>query len=174
MAAPETPTSHLDALIFSAKASVSALLALLLFRLTGRPGDVWAAVSAVIVTQPSLHPSVRASLTRVIANLIGASIGLGMAIALRQELLSLAVGILLTGMACHFIRLDDALRPAYAAVIIVIMSPDQNHWHDSLDRVFAVVLGCVCTLVVGFVFDKFSTWLKPRPKEATRIDGPKE
>lgn len=174
MAAPETHLNHVDALIFSAKASVSALIALLLFRLTGRPGDVWAAVSAVIVTQPSLHPSVRASLTRVIANLIGASIGLIMAISLRQELLSLAVGILLTGMACHFIRLDDALRPAYAAVIIVIMSPDQNHWHDSLDRMLAVIMGCVCTLVVGFVFDKISTWLRPGPKEAARTDGPKE
>jgi uncharacterized membrane protein YgaE (UPF0421/DUF939 family) len=167
MAAPETRISHFDALIFSAKASVSALIALLLFRLTGRPGEVWAAVSAVIVTQPSLHPSLRASLTRIIANLIGASVGLGMAIALRQELLSLAVGILLTGMACHFIRLDDALRPAYAAVIIVIMSPNPDHWHDSLDRVFAVVVGCVCTLAVGFVFDKVSNLFRTGQKEAT-------
>jgi uncharacterized membrane protein YgaE (UPF0421/DUF939 family) len=165
MATPQTPTSHFDALIFSAKAAIAAVAAVLLFGLTGLPGGIWAAVSAVIVTQPSMHPSVKASLTRVIANLIGASVGAVIGLALGYELLALAVGVLVTGMICHFTKLDDALRPAYAAVVIVIMSPDIQGWHGLLDRVLAVFLGCVCALVVGFVCDKIATLFKVGRKE---------
>jgi uncharacterized membrane protein YgaE (UPF0421/DUF939 family) len=165
MATPETPTTHFDALIFSAKAALAAVASVLLFRWMDLPGGVWAAVSAVIVTQPSMHPSVRASLTRVIANLIGATLGAILSLALGYELLALAVGVLVTGMICHFTKLDDALRPAYAAVVIVIMSPDIQGWHGVLDRVLAVFLGCVCALAVGFICDKLATLLKVGRKE---------
>ncbi len=176
MAEPQTQTSHLDALIFSAKAAAAAVAAVLLFGLTTLPGGVWAAVSAVIVTQPSMHPSVRASLTRVTANLIGASVGAAISLTLGHaslslSMLSLAVGVLVTGMVCHFTRLDDALRPAYAAVVIVIMSYDKERWYGSLDRVLAVFLGCVCALAVGFVCDKIATLLKVETKGAAPNEG---
>jgi uncharacterized membrane protein YgaE (UPF0421/DUF939 family) len=166
MAEPQTPTSHLDALIFSAKAAVAAVAAVLVFGLTDLPGGVWAAVSAVIVTQPSMHPSVRASLTRVTANLIGAAVGAVVSLTLGHAMLSLAAGVLMTGMVCHFTKLDEALRPAYAAVVIVIMSLDSRGWRGSLERVLAVFLGCVCALVVGFVCDRIATWLKAERKDS--------
>ncbi len=165
MEAPETPASNLDALIFSAKAAVAAVAAVLLFGLTGLTGGVWAAVSAVIVTQPSMHPSVKASLMRVIANLIGASVGAVMSIVLGHQLLSLAVGVVVTGMICHFTKLDEALRPAFAAVVIVILSLDTKGWYGSLDRVLAVFLGCVCALAVGFICDKIATLFKVEGKK---------
>ena len=165
MDTPETPATHFEALVFSTKAAVAAVAAVLLFGLTGLTGGVWAAVSAVIVTQPSMHPSVKASLMRVIANLIGASVGAVISLVLGHQLLALAVGVLVTGMICHFTKLDEALRPAYAAVVIVIMSLDSKGWYGSLDRVLAVFLGCVCALAVGFVFDKLATFFKVERKE---------
>src|SRR5580693_4543104 len=113
---PEERPKPLEALVFSAKAAVSAVVAVLAFNLTGLTGAGWAAVSAVIVSQPSIHPSFRASLTRVTANLIGACLGAVMSALLGHTLLSLACGVLITGLVCHFLKLDDALRPAYAAV----------------------------------------------------------
>jgi uncharacterized membrane protein YgaE (UPF0421/DUF939 family) len=160
MAEANTETSHGDALIFSAKAAVSAVVSLVLFNLTGLTGGVWAAVSAVIVTQPSMHPSVKASYTRVMANLIGAGIGAVMGILFGHQLVSLGVGILVTGMVCHFTKLDEALRPAYAAVVIVILSADTQGWKGSLYRVLAVIFGCVCALAVGFICDKAATMFK--------------
>jgi len=129
-------------------------MAVVVFDFFGLPGAIWAAVSAVIVTQPSLHPSIKASLTRIIANLIGAFAGAALSTILGHTLLALAVGIMLTGLICHFSRLDDALRPAYAAVVIVIFATEKRAWSGSLDRVFAVLVGCLCSLAVGFVFDK--------------------
>ena len=145
---------HIDALLFSAKAAVSALLAVWCFGLFHLNGMVWAPISAVIVTQPTLHPSVRASLYRVAANLIGAFIGAALITAIGRPMVSMAVGVLLTGLACYFAKLDDAVRPAYAAVVIVTLGSETHAWVGSMDRVLGVTVGCVCALAVGFVFSK--------------------
>jgi uncharacterized membrane protein YgaE (UPF0421/DUF939 family) len=159
---PEDRPKPLEALVFSTKAALSAVVAVLVFNLTGLTGAGWAAVSAVIVSQPSIHPSFRASLTRVTANLIGACLGAAMSALLGNTLLSLACGVLVTGLVCHFMKLDDALRPAYAAVAIVIYSADTTGsvWAGSRDRMVSVVVGCLCALAVGLVFDKAVMFLK--------------
>ncbi len=90
----------------------------------------------------------------MIANLIGAFLGAALSTLIGHTLLALAIGIVVTGLVCHFARLDGALRPAYSAVVIVILAGEANRWAGSLDRVFAVALGCLCALAVGFVFDK--------------------
>ncbi|MGB8352623.1 MAG: aromatic acid exporter family protein [Chthoniobacteraceae bacterium] len=145
--------AHINAFIFSVKAAAAAVVSVVCFNLTHLPGTAWAAVSAVIVTQPGLHPSVKASLVRVIANLIGAFVGAVLSAFFGHGLLSLAIGVMITGMICHFTHLDDALRPAYAAVVILILTTDST-WFGSLDRVFAVIVGCGSALAVGLLFGK--------------------
>lgn len=155
-AKPVVRHTHFEAFIFSVKAAIAAVIAVLLFGLFGLPGPVWAAVSAVIVTEPSLHPSVKSASFRVIANLIGAFLGAALSTLIGHTLPALAIGVVVTGLVCHFMRLDDALRPAYSAVVIVILASEGNKWVGSLDRVFAVALGCLCALAVGFIFDKLA------------------
>lgn len=147
---------HLDALIFSCKAAVSAVVADLAFGLFHLGGVIWAPISAVIVTQPTMHPSIRASFMRVGANMIGAFIGALMTTVVGFSLLAMAIGIVLTGLVCHFAKLDEALRPAYAAVVIVTLSSEVHKWFGSLDRVLGVTVGCVSALAVGFVFSVIS------------------
>jgi uncharacterized membrane protein YgaE (UPF0421/DUF939 family) len=151
--------AHINAFIFSVKAAAAAVVSVVCFDRTHLPGTAWAAVSAVIVTQPGLHPSVKASMVRVIANLIGAFVGAILSTLLGHTLLSLAIGVMITGMVCHFTNLDDALRPAYAAVVILILTTDST-WFGSLDRVFAVIVGCASALGVGLLFGKSTDLLK--------------
>ncbi len=155
-AKPVVRHTHFEAFIFSLKAAIAAVIAVILFGLFGLPGPVWAAVSAVIVTEPSLHPSVKSASYRVIANLIGAFVGAALGTLIGHALPALAIGVVVTGLICHFARLDDALRPAYSAVVIVILASEGSKWAGSLDRVFAVALGCLCALTVGFIFDKLA------------------
>jgi uncharacterized membrane protein YgaE (UPF0421/DUF939 family) len=61
-----------------------------------------------------------------------------------------------TGLVCYLLKQDDALRPAFVAVIIVTLIGENSKWHNSIDRVLAVIIGCGCALVVGFLFDKLS------------------
>jgi len=64
--------------------------------------------------------------------------------------------VLLTGLVCYLLKQDDALRPAFVAVIIVTLTGENTGWHSPLNRVAAVIIGCVCALAVGFLFDKLS------------------
>ena len=157
------PTRHLDTLALSLKAALSAIVTVLAYDFLNIPGTAtWAAISAVLVVQPGLHPSLKASLIRVVANLIGAILGAGLFFLFQNPLAAMAIGVLLTGLICYAARLDDALRPAYAAVIIVTftVSSSGDHLREPLDRIFAVLIGCTCALVVGFLMDKLTARLK--------------
>jgi uncharacterized membrane protein YgaE (UPF0421/DUF939 family) len=152
---------HLEAIIFSAKAAVATVVAALCYNFFNLPGAPWvAAVSAVLVTQPDLHSSFHASLMRVIANLAGAFGGAALLAATGQPVVAMAIGVLVTGLVCYLLKQDDALRPAFVAVVIVTLIGENGKWHNSLDRVIAVVVGCVCALAVGILFDKLARLFK--------------
>jgi len=155
---------HIEALIFSIKAAVAAVISALCYDLFTLPGSPWvAAVSAVLVTQPDLHASWKASLLRVTANVAGALGGATLLALTGQPLVAMGLGIVLTGLICFLLKQDDALRPAFVAVIIVALTGD-NHWQNVANRVIAVIIGCICALAVGFVFDKASNLWKPDTK----------
>ena len=148
---------HFEAIIFSAKAAIAAVAGALCYKFLNLPGTPWvAAVSAVLVTQPDLHSSLKVSLLRVTANLAGAFGGAALSIVLGHPLAAMASGVLLTGLVCYLLKQDDALRPAFVAVIIVTLTGETAGRHNALNRVAAVVIGCGCALVVGFLFDKLS------------------
>jgi len=163
---------HFEAITFSAKAAVAAVLAVPCYNLSGFPGAGWAAISAVLVSQPTVGSSLKASLTQVTANLIGALIGALLGAWLGHTLLAMAIGILLTGLACHSCKLDNTLRPAFGAVVIVIFTSDVPKWSGPLDRIVAVVIGCLCGLVVGFLFDNVSNRFKLRHQESNQGPTP--
>ena len=157
---------HFEAIIFSAKAAVTTVVAALCYKFFQLPGAPWvAAVSAVLVTQPDLHSSFKASFMRVVANLVGAFGGAALLAATGQPVTAMAIGVLATGLACYLLKQDDALRPAFVAVIIVTLIGESSKWHNSIDRVLAVIIGCVCALVVGFLFDKLSSVSKLSKKK---------
>ncbi|MFZ0825826.1 MAG: FUSC family protein [Verrucomicrobiia bacterium] len=148
---------HFEAIIFSAKATVAAVVAALVYQSLALPGLPWvAAVSAVLVTQPSLHSSLKASSMRVVANLAGAFGGAALSIIIREPLLAMAAGVMLTGLICYLLKQDDMLRPAFVAVILVTLAGATDKWHSSLARVVGVVVGCLGALIIGYLFDKVS------------------
>jgi uncharacterized membrane protein YgaE (UPF0421/DUF939 family) len=166
---------HFEAIIFSAKAAVSAGVAALCYKLFDLPGASWvAAVSAVLVIQPNLHSSLQASFMRVVANVAGAFGGVALNILIGQPIVAMASGVMLTGLICYFLKQDDAQRPAFVAVVMVTLIGNSSKWNSSLDRVAAVIVGCVCALAVGFLFDKFSGGFKLRHKEKNKKRDPTE
>ena len=163
------PRRHLEAIIFSAKAAISALVGALCYRFLELPGAPWvAAVSAVLVTQQDLHSSLKASLLRVVANLAGAFGGAASSLVIGSPLAAMAIGVMLTGLVCYYLKQDDMLRLAFVAVILVTLIGENAKWRTSLDRVVAVVIGCVCALVIGFLFDKLSDQFKFLQKETEK------
>ena len=145
----------INAFVFSCKTATAAVVAYLAYMSLGLPGITWAPVSAVIVTQASLHPSLKASFNRIGANIIGAILGALFLKAFGANFFSLGASVLLTGLVCHFARMDEALRPAYASVVIVLFTSDAKDWTGPSERVLAVILGCFCALVVSYFFDNY-------------------
>lgn len=152
---------HFEAIVFSVKAALAAVVAALVYDWFNLPGAVWAAISAVIVMQPDLHSSFKASLTRVIANLGGAFGGAALLITFGHPLIALALGILITALACHLLKADDAMRPAFAAVTIVMFTTNNGKWDGPRDRAIAVLIGCAVALLVSFLLDKLADWIRP-------------
>ncbi len=64
----------------------------------------------------------------------------------------MAIGVMITGLVCYLLKQDDALRPSFVAVIIVTLFGGANEWHNSVNRVTGVLLGCACALIVGLCF----------------------
>lgn len=160
---------HLEAIIFSTKAAVAAVIGAAGYEFLRMPGLPWvAAVSAVIVTQPSLHSSWKASLLRVIANISGALVGAALSILIGYPLAAMAVGVMLTGLACYALKQDDMLRPAFVAVILVTLAGETAEWQTSWKRVTGVIVGCVCALAVGFLFDKLLKHVKLQPEDQSK------
>jgi uncharacterized membrane protein YgaE (UPF0421/DUF939 family) len=152
---------HIEAVTFSAKAAGSALASVAGYQLLHLPGSPWvAAVSAVVVTQPKLHASLKASLLRVAANLAGAFGGAALILLIGQPLVAMTTGILLTGLACYALKQDDMLRPAFVAVILVTLAGESGEWQACRNRVAGVIVGCVCAVAVGYIFDKLSERVK--------------
>src|SRR5690348_6754911 len=113
-------TRHFEAVVFSAKAAGSALAGAFVYKFIALPGAPWvAAVSAVIVVQPNLHSSLRASLLRMVANLAGAFGGAAFSFLFRQPLVAMGTGVMLTGLVCYLLKQQDLMRPAFVAVILV-------------------------------------------------------
>ncbi|MGA2867884.1 MAG: FUSC family protein [Verrucomicrobiota bacterium] len=136
---------------------VGTVVAAMSYKFFDLPGAPWvAAVSAVLVTQPNLHSSLKASMLRVTANVAGAFGGAVLLAITRQPIAAMAIGVMLTGLICYLLNQDDAQRPAFVAVIIVTLFAENSGWHNSFHRVCGVIIGCACALVVGFLFDKLS------------------
>ncbi len=159
---------HFEAITFSAKAAASALTAVLSYHVFPLPGLPWvAAVSAVVVTQPKLHSSLKASSLRVAANLAGAFGGAILGLLISPPLAAMTIGILLTGLACYALKQDDMLRPAFVAVILVTLAGGNGEWQTSRNRVLGVLAGCLCAVAVGFLVDKLSERVKLPSKTDT-------
>ncbi|MBX3390106.1 MAG: FUSC family protein [Phycisphaeraceae bacterium] len=127
---------------FALQALLCTALLLLGYRVLGAAGVPWAIISAIIVLQPEVNESLRAAVVRILANIVGAMIGMIVGVTLGmggwQVILSLSLVIL----TCELLRLDLGLRSACIAVIIILMFDDASVEHSAMERCIATITGC--------------------------------
>ena len=124
------------------------------FALVHKPGAIWALVSAVIVLRPGFEDSLRASEVRIAANIVGALVGVVVGVAARASgPVQIALALALVILICHWPPLEKGVRSACAGVVIVMMH-EGSVAHGGVERLAAVVVGCMTALVVGYAGDK--------------------
>ena len=94
------------------------------YRWVGKPGGMWAAVSAVLVLQPGFQRSLAASAIRVVANLLGVGIGALAGTMIPDRTVAVCIALVLIILLCEAARLDMGVRSACASVLIVGIGSD--------------------------------------------------
>jgi Aromatic acid exporter family member 1 len=113
-------------------------------------GAVWAIITAVLILQPGLNTSLRASGVRVIATLVGASVGTAVALPIGRNNTAVLLGLVVTILVCYLLRLDAHVRQACLTVPIVQMWPDNSLVRVDSQRIIAILVGCIVPLIVQF------------------------
>jgi len=116
----------------------------------------WSLISVMLVLSPEGKDAVELSFTRIKANLVGASVGMLMVLSQIPWPWNIAIGAALALFICDRLKLNAAARSTLAAVIIILLQSDgHNLWSSAINRVGAVITGCVLGLAITFIFHSF-------------------
>jgi len=128
----------------------------------------WSIVSVVLVIAPDGVGSNKLAFNRMKANILGSSIGLLLFMIHQPNLLLICIALTLTILIGVFLKLDAALRPALAALIIVMIHEQHQNstQHIALERVGCVMFGCVTGLLITFFFN----WAVPLVKKHLKLN----
>ena len=108
-------------------------------------------ISTLLVLSADGKDSVTLAMTRIKANVLGATVGV---ICL---LFFPANGWLITSAItlsfCYLFKPDARICSAIAAPIIIMLHEEGKHvWDTAIERVIAVFVGCISALVITFIF----------------------
>jgi uncharacterized membrane protein YgaE (UPF0421/DUF939 family) len=145
-----TRETFAESLVYAAQAVAATLLVFAAYQWTGKGGGVWAAVSAVLVLQPGFRRSLAASAIRVIANLLGAGIGIAAGLEFADRSVSVCVALVVIILTCEIAKLDAGVRSACASVLIVSMGSG-TLYERGMERATAVAIGCGAALALQLV-----------------------
>ena len=156
-------------IIYVSKCVTGVLVAFSLARLLNYSDYIWGLISIILVLSPDGNDALTLAVSRMKANLIGAAAGLVMLLLHPITVIMVAGGVIITIVACYFAKLENPTRSALAASIIVTLHESGKHiWDVALERVIAVVAGCLLGLLITYVYhSRFIT----RPAEVPPTQG---
>jgi uncharacterized membrane protein YccC len=143
-------------LALSIRATIAALVSLVLAQLLHLPLPLWAVLTAVIVTQMSVGRSLRATLNYLMGTLGGAIYGgaIGVLVPHASEMALLAVLALAVAPLAYIAAINPRFSVAPITAIIVLLVPtftNAGPVASAFDRVIEVALGGI----TGFIVSSF-------------------
>jgi uncharacterized membrane protein YgaE (UPF0421/DUF939 family) len=126
-------------------------------------------VSLLLVLAPDWDSSISLPIARIKANITGALIGLFCFTLPFSQLVSLCIGVVLTIAVCTIMRFPSSTRSALAALVIVLLQEmGKPMWSYALQRILAVLLGCLVGLALTLLFHfGEQRWNKRKPLAKT-------
>jgi uncharacterized membrane protein YgaE (UPF0421/DUF939 family) len=156
-------------IVYVANCVTGVLIAFLLAQLLIYSDYIWGLISVILVLSPDGNDALTLAMSRMKANLIGAAAGLVMLLLHPITVVMVAGAVAITIVVCYFVKLENPTRSALAASIIVTLHETGKHiWDVALERVIAVVAGCLLGLIITYVYhSRFIT----QPVEAPHSQG---
>ena len=156
-------------LIYIAKCVTGVLIAFLLAKLFHYNDYIWCLISIILVLSPDAKDALPQASNRIKANLIGAAAGLIMLLFHISPEITVSGSVLITIIVCYITKLEVATRTALAATIIVTIHENGKYiWDSALERVIAVVAGCVIGIIITLIFH--SRFVNPTPEIGIKAD----
>lgn len=124
----------------------------------------WSIVSLLLVLAPDWDNSITLPIARIKANITGALLGLFCFTLPLSQLTQLCIGVVLTIAVCTILRIPTSTRSALAALVIVLLQEmGKPMWSYALQRIAAVLLGCLVGLALTLSFQYGERLLVKKP-----------
>ncbi|HUD47099.1 MAG TPA: FUSC family protein [Candidatus Baltobacteraceae bacterium] len=148
-----------NSLVFPAKTTIAAVVALVVAQLVGLPEAYWAPITAVVVVQSDFGTSLTTGWQRLAGTALGAFVGALLATYLGQGVIVFALGVFGVGLIAAALRLG---RPAnrFAAItiaIVLLITRDGRPWIVALHRFLEVSVGISVGLLLSAVWPEKET-----------------
>jgi uncharacterized membrane protein YgaE (UPF0421/DUF939 family) len=113
----------------------------------------WALISVMLVLSPDGKDSIKLAVTRMKANIVGASVGVLCLLISPSNPWIITLAVVITLSFCYLFKLDAGIRSSLAATVIIMLHQEGKHlWDSALERIIAVLAGCVLGLLITFIF----------------------
>lgn len=138
--------------VYIIKCLIAAALCWGLYKAFPKWHLLWSIISVLLVLAPDWDNSIALPMMRIKANIAGALVGLGCFFLPFGQLFSLLAGVALTIIICTLL-FPSSTRSALAALVIVLMQETgEPAFSYALQRIFAVILGCLVGLAITLIF----------------------
>ena len=119
------------------------------------PDVSWVIISMLLVLSPDSKEAMPLTLVRIKANLVASVASMAFLMIAPTTLLAICLAIIVTILVCYLLDLMAGSRVALAAVVIILLHTHGEHvWSTPIERVLAVIVGCVIGLLLTFVFHR--------------------
>jgi len=106
-----------------------------------------------LVLAPDDKDAMNLATNRIIANVVGACIGLALFYIHPINLFMICIGIAASILVCELLKLQTATRSAGVALLIITMhEPGQYFWDVALERAGGVISGCIIGIILTYLF----------------------
>ncbi len=140
-------------ILYAAKCITGAALVIGLGEVIQYHDVAWCLISVVLVLSPDSKEAIPLAVSRIKANLTGGSASLLCLLLGPPSLLTVGLAMAVTIALCQLFQVMPSSRTALAAVIIVMLhGPGSHIWDAALERISAVVVGCILGLLITFLF----------------------
>ncbi len=140
-------------LIYAGKCVFATLMVFIVSSLLNYKDLGWCLISVILVLSPDGKDALSLAFTRIKANLVGAGVGVLSLLISTTNMWILSAALAVTISLCYLLKFDTAMKSALAATIIIMLHEEGKHiWDTAIERLIAVVAGCLLGLIITFIF----------------------
>lgn len=110
---------------------------------------VFAGIAAAVTVQPSLYRSWQNSLQQVQANIVGAIVGVVLAILLGTQPYVIALGVVIVISINIQLKFTKSIPLAMVTVLAIMGSPSEQFWEVAGDRFLLIFIGVISSILIN-------------------------